>query len=89
MLTEQDFARVESRGARVIEGTAQPNAIRIAARHQGRAGSGAHRLRDVEVGEFRALGGESVKVGRPDILRAKTTYIAVTEIIREDKNDVG
>ena len=87
-LWQQDFVRVNTDLAGVIERSGQSNSIRIAAGHQRSSRSRADRLRDVEAGESRPFFRQPVDVGRANVFRSETADVRVTEIIREDQHDV-
>ena len=64
------------------------DAVVVTSRHERCAGGGAHGLTHVEVRELDALLGHAVEIGSADLLLPVAAKIAVTEIIRQDENDV-
>ena len=80
-------------GAVMVQRAVDADAVRIAAGEERRARGGAHRLRDVEVGEADALGRHAIEVGRarPGVAgaRAEAADVGVAEIVGEDDDDVG
>ena len=64
------------------------DAVRVGAGEQRRARGRADGLRDVEVGEAHALGGQPVDVRRSDARRAVDADVAVPEVVRVDEDDV-
>ena len=56
--------------------------------HQGGAGRGAERTACVALGEAHSFGGQPIDVRRWDFLLPVAAEVAITEIIRQDKNDV-
>ena len=56
--------------------------------HEHAARRSADVVARVVLGEFQTLGGETIKVGRPDNLLAERADVAVAEIVGEDEDDV-
>ena len=86
-LRQQKLVRREAvAAARGDHAGLQAIAQRIAARHQSRAGRGAHALR-IELMQLRTPGGEFVEIGRADV-RAVEADIRETEIVGHDVENV-
>ncbi len=65
-------------------------APRVATREQGVACGRANGCRTVRIGELHALRGEGIEMRRLHLrLRIEARHIAITEIVREDEDDIG
>src|SRR6185437_14628432 len=58
-------------------------------RHEARAGRCADGGTGIALGEAHSVGGHAVDIGRMDLLLALVAYIAIAEIVGEDKDDIG
>ncbi|OQB36017.1 MAG: hypothetical protein BWY09_02077 [Candidatus Hydrogenedentes bacterium ADurb.Bin179] len=56
--------------------------------HQGTPGWRAHRTARVGLGKTHALHGHAVQSRRQDFLLTVTTQVAITQVVRENENDV-
>lgn len=84
-LDQRHVASLNGRGARV--GANRPMAV-MQTSHQRAARRGANRATGVTLREARSFGGDAVSIGRLDHSLAVTAKVAVTEVVKQDENNI-
>src|SRR5688500_6596820 len=72
----------------MVQRTLQPDPIGITTAHQCSSTGSAHSLSNIEVCEPRPLRGQAIQVRSADVCRPEAAYVAITEIVSQDDNDV-
>ena len=87
-LRQQQLAVRDPLVAGMVERPGEPHSLSVAAGHERRAGRGADRLRDIEVGEPHPFLRHAVEMRRANIFRAEAADIPVPQVVREQQHDI-
>src|SRR5947209_390532 len=81
VIAEADFG---TRAERAVNA----EAIWVKTGEEAATGGGADRLRDVEIAENAALGGEAIEIGRDEAFCAEDADVSVALVVGKDDDDV-